>query len=118
MQFTAQHGYYATNFPKAEFAIVELDGRPVGRFYVDRSEHEFRVIDIALLPDFRAHDIGTRLLRDLIAEASAVGRAITLHVERFNPARDWYERLGFASVDTHGIYVLMRREPHHHEKIA
>lgn len=110
MQLTAQQTHYTACYPDAQFNIVEQDGCPVGRLYVDRSEQMIRVIDIALLPAFRGRGIGTTLLRNVLAEASTLGRVVTLHVECFNPARRWYEWLGFTEVASDGVYVLMRHE--------
>ena len=94
-QFDAQSAYYAANYPEASFQIIERDGWPAGRLYVARWEKEIRIVDITLLPEFRGSGIGTRLLRDLQEEASAAGKSLTIHVERYNPARRLYERLGF-----------------------
>ena len=54
MQFDAQHRYYQDNFPEASFDVILVDGRPVGRLYVDRRADEIHIIDIALLPEARA----------------------------------------------------------------
>ena len=56
------------------------------------------MIDIALLPDHRGRGIGARLLRDVLHEATAAGLPVRLSVERSNPARSLYERLGFRTV--------------------
>jgi predicted GNAT family acetyltransferase len=59
-------------------------------------------------PAFRGRGIGTGLLEELIAEAGASGRSLSVHVERQNPARSLYERLGFVPAGEHGVYVLMK----------
>ena len=62
-------------------------------------------MDIALLPEYRGRGIGTALLEELLVEADATGRRVTIHVERFNPARRLYERLGFVEAgDPGGMY--------------
>jgi ribosomal protein S18 acetylase RimI-like enzyme len=107
-QFSAQDHHYRTNYPGATFDVIEVDGEPAGRLYVHRGEHEIRIMDIALAPGFRGRGIGTDLLRELMEEASASGRSLSIHVEMNNPARRLYERLGFEPAGEHGIYVLMR----------
>ena len=107
-QFDAQSAYYVANYPGASFQIIERDGWPVGRLYVDRWEKEIRIVDITLLPEFRASGIGTRLVRDLQAEAHAAGKSLTIHVERFNRAVGLYQRLGFEQVEDKGVYLLMQ----------
>ena len=107
-QFDAQSAYYASNYPGASFQIIERDGWPVGRLYVDRWEKEIRIVDITLLPEFRGSGIGTKLLRELQNEARRAGKSLTIHVERFNRALTLYQRLGFEQVEDKGVYLLMR----------
>ena len=106
-QFDAQSAYYAVNYPEASFQIIERNGWPVGRLYVDRWEKEIRIVDITLLPEFRGSGLGTKLLRDLQGEARSAGKSLTIHVERFNRALSLYERLGFQQVEDKGVYLLM-----------
>jgi ribosomal protein S18 acetylase RimI-like enzyme len=118
MQFTAQHTHYTTNYPHATFDVVELRGRPVGRLYVDRQSYEIRIIDIAMLPEFRGRGIGSAVLRAVLEQPAAAERPVTLHVEIGNHARRLYERLGFEEVSRDQLNAFMRREPHHYEKTA
>ena len=106
-QFDAQSAYYSANYPGASFQIIERDGWPVGRLYVDRWEKEVRIIDITVLPEFRGSGIGTKLLRDLQDEARAADKSLTIHVERFNRALELYQRLGFKQVEDKGVYLLL-----------
>ena len=50
---------------------------------------------------------GPRSSRQLQAEASAAGKPLRIHVERFNPALRLYERLGFRLVEDRGIYLFL-----------
>jgi ribosomal protein S18 acetylase RimI-like enzyme len=110
-QFEAQDTDYRRTRPQATFEVIEVDGRPAGRLYLDRREGTIHVIDIALLPPFRGRGVGTRLLYDLMVEADGSGRALEIHVERLNPARRLYERLGFRDVEEGPVYILMERPP-------
>lgn len=107
MQYDAQHHHYQQHYPAARFDIIEQDGVPVGRLYVARRPDGIRVVDIALLDDFRGQGIGTRLLTALLDEAGAAGVSVSIHVEETNPALTLYHRLGFREIDTHGLYRLM-----------
>jgi ribosomal protein S18 acetylase RimI-like enzyme len=111
MQFDAQDAHYRAHYEGATYAVIEVDGVPAGRLYLHRRPKEIRLVDISLLPPFRGAGIGTRLLAELIAEAKAGGVPLTIHVEMSNPARRLYERLGFAPVEEHGVYLLMKRRP-------
>src|SRR3954454_19958129 len=52
-QFAAQEVHYARHFPDASVSVIEVDGKPAGRLFVDRREREIHVVDISLLPAFR-----------------------------------------------------------------
>lgn len=110
-QFGAQHHHYQTHYADAAFDIV-LDGdTPIGRRYVSRWEREIRLIDIALVPEARGRGIGTTLLRELLAEGERTGKAVSIHVERFNRALALYRRLGFRQLEDKGPYLLMEWRP-------
>ncbi len=110
-QFEAQDHHYQTNYPGARLDVVVLGGEPVGRLYVARWRAEIRIMDIALLPEHRNRGLGGALLRDLLEEAAATGRRLTIHVERYNPALRLYRRLGFEPVGETGVYLLLAVEP-------
>jgi ribosomal protein S18 acetylase RimI-like enzyme len=98
MQHRAQHSDYHGRYPDASFDLVILAAQLVGRLYLDRGDREHRVIDIALLPEFRGRGIGTRLLDGVLAGAQAAEVPVRLHVEAGNPAAALYRRLGFTDV--------------------
>jgi ribosomal protein S18 acetylase RimI-like enzyme len=110
-QFDAQDAWYCEHYAAASFDVIVLDGEPAGRLYVHRGESEIRIVDIALLPKHRGTGVGTSLLRELLAEADAAGKRVTIHVERLNPACRLYERLGFVVVEDKGVYLFLERPP-------
>lgn len=111
MQFAAQSQHYADHYPTCERRIIERDGLPVGRFYVDRWKDQIRLVDIALVASERGTGIGTRLVSEILEEGRASGKPVTIHVEGYNSALRLYERLGFRRVDTNGVYYLMEWRP-------
>ncbi len=106
-QFSAQSKFYAEQFETARFEVIELGDRPVGRLYVDERVDEIRIIDIALLPEFRRRGIGSHYLHDILARAVSRHCPVTIHVERNNPAMGLYERLGFERIEDKGVYWFM-----------
>ena len=113
-QFQAQHTYWQENYIDTSWDLVVVDGEPAGRLYVARWPDDIRIVDIALMPEYRGGGLGTRLIRALLAEGDASGRRVSIHVELFNPARRLYERLGFVQSGEHGVYLLMERPPSAH----
>lgn len=110
-QFNAQHAYYMNVYKDAEFQIIKSDSTDIGRLYIWNTEHQIRIIDIAILPEYRGKGVGTKILSDLIQESEQSGKKLNIHVEYFNPALRLYERLGFKKADDTGVYLFMERLP-------
>src|ERR1700683_934564 len=69
MQFEAQRRGYLMQTPDAQYWIIRRNGASVGRLIVDRTNEDIHLLDIALLPEFRGHGIGSTLMASLIQEA-------------------------------------------------
>ncbi|MBF6595123.1 MAG: GNAT family N-acetyltransferase [Thermaceae bacterium] len=110
-QFGLQRRHYLEHYPGAQFAVIELEERTVGRIYIYRASQEICLMDIALLPEYRGQGIGGALLAKLLEEAQQQGQCVTLHVEENNPARQWYQRWGFERLEVRGVYWYMRWKP-------
>jgi GNAT superfamily N-acetyltransferase len=111
MQFDAQDREYRRANPDGRFDVIEVDGRPAGRLYVDRRPDDLRIVDISLLPESRGYGIGAGLIAGLQREAAAEGCIVSIHVEAHNPAARLYERLGFIVAADLGVYRRMEWTP-------
>jgi ribosomal protein S18 acetylase RimI-like enzyme len=107
MQFEAQDTDYRARNPHGTFDVIEVGGRPAGRLYVDRRPGEIRIVDIALLPEFRAGGVGEHLIGLLQQEAAASECILSIHVEVHNRAAGLYDRLGFTVASERGVYRRM-----------
>lgn len=109
MQFRAQTMAIRLEHPDAERKIVMVDSVPVGRLVTDDTAGHVDILDIAVLPHYRCHGIGTGVLRGVLAHADALGRAVRVHVEKQSRAIRLFERLGFAPHGEAGMYLAMSR---------
>jgi len=107
MQFSAQRGGFATEFPNACDYILRVGDQRVGRMLVNETLEEIRLVDIALLTAYRGQGLGESLLRALCQRASTAGLPLRLSVRPGNPALRLYERLGFRRISSDGINVAM-----------
>lgn len=111
-QFELQWVHYRQHYPCAEWLVVERGAKAIGRLYIDASQREVRLMDLALRAEHRSHGIGTAIVTSLLRYAYALALPTTLHVEPFNPVLRLYERLGFVMRETRGIYLFMERPVH------
>lgn len=110
-QFAAQRDHYLKHYGNSSFDVIEQQGMPAGRLYVDRQERTLLIVDIALLPQWRGRGIGTALIEALFAEARGVGKEVGISVEKFNPAQRLYRRLGFREYAEDDVYWFMYWSP-------
>ena len=113
-QLDAQRADYEGRFPRADYDVIVVGGRPAGRLWVARKPDEIHLIDIALLPEFQNRGVGKFLLGRLIEESEAKGLPLRHTVYFYNPqARRFYERLGFTKCGEAmgGAYIHMERLP-------
>ena len=111
LQFRAMRQSYRSMFPNGEFSILQLDGQAIGRLVVNRTSEEIRVVDIALLPDYRNRGLGGSLLRSILAEAKDSGRSVRLHVLKGAAAEHLYIRLGFRAMNGGELHHQMEWNP-------
>jgi ribosomal protein S18 acetylase RimI-like enzyme len=111
LQFQGQHAHYQKYYPAADWLVTMRDGQDTGRLYIERWPSQHRIIDIAFLPEHRGKGSGEALLRDLMDEAAAAAKDVSIHVEKYNPAMRLYRRLGFVTEEDKGVYDLMRWSP-------
>lgn len=110
-QFSAQYRYYCQHYSADRFDIIYYQNQAIGRLFVDYwldARREIRIVDISLLPEFRGLGVGSWLIEQLFNEAKSLGLTVSIHVERTNPAKVLYERLGFKlKTVTDDVYLLM-----------
>ena len=80
-------------------SVVALDGRPVGRLRVVRTETGIELAGLQLLPAAQSQGLGSRIIGELVSEAAESGRPLSLSVEADNPrAIALFRRLGFVEL--------------------
>ncbi|MCY1043136.1 GNAT family N-acetyltransferase [Corallococcus sp. bb12-1] len=97
-QYQAQARHYAAIYAPEGHALIEVDGVPVGRQWLVRTDAETLLVDLALLPSHQGQGLGTRLLCAIQEEATRARVPVRLNVTRDNPALRLYTRHGFMPV--------------------
>jgi ribosomal protein S18 acetylase RimI-like enzyme len=113
MQYRGRQMTYSVEYPCAVDSIlcVESAGQgtlPVGRLLMDAQPDCWRIVDIAILADYRGKGLGNWALRNLMRQCSGAAGRLALRVRPENPARRLYERLGFRATgeDATGVEMV------------
>jgi len=113
IQYTAEQSRFDARFPRLErYVVLDDDGEPVGRFYLQFSEPLVQCIDMTLLPKYRDIGIGQRVLGALLDCAASKGLSVTMRVARRNQrAMAFYRRAGFRMVTMDDLDVYFEWSP-------
>lgn len=110
MQFAAQLLHYREHYPHAQQQVICADSKPVGRLYLDRGTAEYRILDVAILPENRNTGIGTFVIKEILNEAYSARLSVTIYVETITALR-FFERLNFRNISHDEFKALMRWDP-------
>jgi ribosomal protein S18 acetylase RimI-like enzyme len=112
MQFDAQRQDYSHRFPNALHSVVVVEGRDVGRVWIDRRPDETRLLDITIHPSQQNRGIGSIVMRWLQLQARDTPTLLRHSVYTTNEAAlRFYRKHGFAVIEDFGAYVLMEWRP-------
>ncbi len=103
--------FYRPQFDPSRYRIVVVDGQDIGALVVERRPTELYLDTVEIVSEHQGRGLGTVLIRDVLAEARAGGLPVTLQVNRANPARRLYERLGFVETGRTETHYRMRASP-------
>lgn len=84
MQFQVRQQAYRMQFPNAEYSIVTVGEDDVGCLTVERSADRIRLVDIAILPEYRENGIASKAIKQLQEEADQTSKPIGLRVDKTN----------------------------------
>lgn len=90
--------------------VIEVDGATAGYLYIRVLPDHVFITNIALDPATQGRGIGTEILHDIVAGATAADVPVRLDVIKANTqARALYERLGFVWIGANETHDTMER---------
>jgi ribosomal protein S18 acetylase RimI-like enzyme len=106
-----QAAFFRDHFDTGVRQVIIAHGAAAGFFDLVPRDDGFYVSELVIDPACQRRGIGTHLLREAQAAASAKGLPLRLQVLRVNPARALYERLGFVTNGETETHHLMEWTP-------
>lgn len=107
-QFDSQTSYYSDEYPNARHDIILSEtNEPIGRLYINRTDHRIAILDVIILPEYRRNGFGSSVISTLLDEARVSGKAVQVYVENFNPSQQFFITRGFAVEDVGEINLRL-----------
>ena len=108
----AQEAFFRRNFTPATVHVILVADQPAGLLEFEHRPAEIFLSNIQIAPARQNRGLGAAVMRWLQCEAAACHLPLRLQVLKVNPARRFYERLGFATIaDTLSHWRMEWREP-------
>ncbi|MCU1287977.1 MAG: uncharacterized protein JWN60_206 [Acidobacteria bacterium] len=104
-----QQNHFRENFQPEANQIIVLNNHDVGRIELNHKADEVRVGNIQILPKYQSKGIGSSIMLKIIRQAQQHKQCVTLQVLKVNPARRFYERLGFVVDGEDDAHFKMKR---------
>ena len=108
---TFQRRFFDEHFDHRKHQIIQVGDRDAGFLSFEVRQGHLYLGNMALLPEFQNRGIGTAVVHHVIEQADGAEIPVRLQVLKSNPARRFYERLGFTrcgETDTHFQMVRVR----------
>jgi len=107
----SERGPFLARFDVTRHRLIILGDVPVGAVSVLEHEDALHLANLHLLPAYQRRGIGAVIVRQVQCQAEGDGRRVTTQVLKVNPARIFYERLGFRIEGEQGLRYRMVWEP-------
>ncbi len=111
MQYNAYEQMIKNEYPNADDLVIVYNSEKAGRLQLYNNDASMRIINISLLPAFHSNGIGTKIIKDILAEADLKNKPVYLEVDKVNPAFNLYCKLGFVIYVQDEIKYSMRYIP-------
>lgn len=104
-----QRTHFDTHWNAAKYQIIEDTTTPIGTLAVTITADYLYLDTIQLLPEHQRQGIGSMLMQHLFDVAKQKVVPIHLDVLKANPARGWYEQLGFVRRGETATHIEMEK---------
>ncbi len=105
-----QNVRFRGKFVLAEVRVIVVDSEDAGYLQVAAGKDAVELKELHIDAAFQNRGIGSEVMRLLVAEAREMAMPISVSVVEFNPARAFYERVGFRVVGQEEHKLLMRHD--------
>ena len=104
---TFQEGIFRKKFIPSQIQIITLAGNDIGMISLEERNEDMFLRVIEILPRHQRQGFGTTIIQKIIDDAAHQRKEVRLQVLKVNPAKQLYDRLGFAVIEETSTHYIM-----------
>jgi ribosomal protein S18 acetylase RimI-like enzyme len=104
---TFQEAMFRKNFFPTQIQIITLAGSDIGMISLEENDKDIFLRVIEILPRHQRQGFGTTIIQKIINDAARQRKKVRLQVLKVNPAKQLYDRLGFAVIEETSTHYIM-----------
>lgn len=104
-----QKEYFNNQFETKNIQLIVVDDSKIGAIEIQDTEKELFIATFKIAPDFQNKGIGSTILNRIINTSDSKQKPVKLQVLKVNPAKRFYKRLGFETVDETETHFVMEK---------
>ena len=104
---TFQEDIFRKKFIFSQIQIITLAGNDIGMIFLEERNKDMFLRVIEILPRHQRQGFGTTIIQKIIDDAARQRKEVRLRVLKVNPAKQLYDRLGFAVIEETSTHYIM-----------
>ncbi len=104
-----QKEYFSNQFDTNNIQLIIVDNSVIGAIEIQNRESELFIANFEIAPHFQDKGIGSTILKRIINTSDSKRKPIKLQVLKVNPAKQFYKRFGFETVEKTETHLIMER---------
>ena len=104
---TFQENLFRKNFIPSQIQIITLAGNDIGMISLEENDKDIFLRVIEIHPKHQRQGFGTTIIQKIIDVATRQRKEVRLQVLKVNPAKQLYDRLGFAVIEETSTHYIM-----------
>ena len=104
---TFQEDIFRKKFIPSQIQIITLAGNDIGMISLEENDNDIFLRVIEIQPSHQKQGFGTTIIQKIIDDAERQRKEVRLQVLKVTPAKQLYDRLGFAVIEETSTHYIM-----------
>ena len=103
-----QESLFRERYTPVQIQVITFDGKDIGMISLEERDEDVFLRAIEILPTYQGQGIATRIIQQIIDDATSKQKPVILSVLKVNPAKNLYERLDFSVIEETDTHFIMK----------